>query len=386
MKIHVCLVSDQILANLIPALMERPDKVILVATREMVRRGQAERLQQALSRHGIPSESVDAAPDGSLAEIRRYGAALAAALAESTPGVSMTLNATGGNKLMMLGFVEVFRAREARIIYADTANRRIEDIGSEKLEAMTDVLDVPGYLAAQGMTFDRADSDDPHRVADIERRASLTRFIGEHAPALQAGINIMNGILSKAVERDKASREDQLVKPEFELTKGAWRDFAEMLDRCAKLGLVEWTRGAKTGRFADIDAARYLHGIWLEEYAWLCARECRPFDVRMGVHRSGRDEEEINEFDLLAVQGNHLLFVECKTANFLYKLGQANEVAYKLDSLGRRARGLFGETWLLSAIEPPPEMLDRTRDLRIRVVGPKELPMLAKEIETWAKG
>ena len=45
MKIHVAIVSDQILANLIPALMDRPDKVVLVATNDMA----AKRLDRRLA-------------------------------------------------------------------------------------------------------------------------------------------------------------------------------------------------------------------------------------------------------------------------------------------------------------------------------------------------
>lgn len=382
MKIHVCLVSDQILANLIPALMERPDKVVLVASAQMKHRGQDARLKQALCEHGITADTVHEAPDASLNEIRRYACALGSALAENAPDATVTLNATGGTKLMMLGFVEAFRQYGTRIIYADTAHRRIEDLGGADA-AMTDILDVPGYLAAQGMRFGHAESDHAARKATIDQRAPLTRFMGEHVAKLQAGIKILNGIICKAIGPDPASGKDRLVEPDFSLKNGAWGDFEKLLIRCNQFGLVKWTHGAQNGSFTDLEAARYLSGIWLEEYAWLCVRDCHPFDARMGVHRAGSGDEDINEFDLLAVHGNQLLYVECKTANYRQQIGQANQTAYKVDSLSRLARGLFGETWLLSAIEPPPELLDRANELRIRVLGPQQLPMLKPHIRRW---
>lgn len=385
MKIHVCLVSDQILANLIPALMERPDRVILVASAKMLQRKQDERLLQALAEHGLVAEMIDEAPDVSLPDIRRYAAALVAALQEGMPGAAITLNATGGTKLMMLGFVEVSRLHGLRMIYADTAHHRIEEIATGEKIAMTDVLDVPGYLAAQGMRFDHADSDNSARQRIIEQRATLTRYIGGHILDLQAGINILNGIIYNAIERNPATREDRLVRADFDLRNGAWGDFAKLLSRCDELGLVEWMRGAKAGRIVDLDAARYLSGGWLEEYAWLSTSDCRPFDVRMGVHRAGQDDDELNEFDLLAVHANQLLFVECKTANYQRQIGQANQTAYKVDSLSRQARGLFGETWLLSAIAPPQELLDRCRDARIRLIGPDKLPVIGELIQSWMR-
>ena len=44
MKIHVAMVSDQTLANLIPTLMDRPDKVVLVCIKGMAKRGLDRRL------------------------------------------------------------------------------------------------------------------------------------------------------------------------------------------------------------------------------------------------------------------------------------------------------------------------------------------------------
>ena len=384
MKIHVCLVSDQILANLIPALMERPDRVVLVASAEMKRRGLDQRLAQALSGYGIPTDTVDDAPDASLNAIRSYAEALREALSESASSAIVTLNATGGTKLMMLGFVEAFRKGAIRTIYADTAHRRIEEIGGEEI-GMENVLDVPSYLAAQGIRIDRIDSDDGARCNAIDKRAELTRFIGTNIVKLQAGIKILNGILANAIEKEQSTREERLARPDFELKNGAWGDFEKLLVRGNALGLLEWQSGGKSGRFTDLESARYFKGIWLEEYAWLCARDSRPFDARMGVHRAGIGDEEINEFDLLVAHANQLLYVECKTANYQKAIGKANQDAYKIDSLSRFTRGLFGATWLLSAIEPPQELLDRARELSIRVLGPQEIPNLGSHIVQWMK-
>jgi hypothetical protein len=382
LKIHVCLVSDQTLANLIAVLMERPDRVVLVASAEMQRRRQDQRLAQALSGYGIPTETVGDVPDVSLNAIRRYAEALRDALAEGAPSATVTLNATGGTKLMMLGFVEAFRQGGIRTIYVDTAHRRVEEIGGADI-GMENVLDVPAYLSAQGIHIDRIDSDDKARCARAEQRAELTRFIGTHVAKLQRAIKTLNSILYGAVEKDPVTWEERFVKSDFELKQGACWHFNKLLTLGDDLGLLKWNNETQSGRFVDIEAARYFKGIWLEEYAWLCARDCHLFDVRMGVHRIGVQNEELNEFDLLATHGNQLLYVECKTANYKWQLGKANQDAYKIDSLSRLTRGLFGETWLLSAIEPPQQLLDRARELRIRVLGPEEIASLGARIFEW---
>jgi hypothetical protein len=59
---------------------------------------------------------------------------------------------------------------------------------------------------------------------------------------------------------------------------------------------------------------------------------------------------------------------------------------YKLDSLGRLARGLFGVTWLVTAREPTGAMAERAREQRIRIVGPAELPRLREHVLAWMNG
>ena len=51
MHIHICTVSDQILPNLIPALMDRPDQVVLLASERM--REQAHHLRRVLKDYHI---------------------------------------------------------------------------------------------------------------------------------------------------------------------------------------------------------------------------------------------------------------------------------------------------------------------------------------------
>lgn len=385
MDIHVCLVSDQTLANLIPVLMERPERIVLVTTAEMKRRKRNVHLQAIFAAHGLEAESVENAPDVSLVSIRRYAEDLVRKLRQAHTQAAITLNATGGTKLMMLGFIEAFQSAGARIIYTDTAHRRIEEINRDTATPMQNVLDVPAYLAAQHMKFDRAASDVPNVCAAVERRASLTRFIGERAPRLQAGIKILNGIVAHALGRNSSTQKDELADPQFRLRNGAWSDFAKLLQLADELGLIEWQDGAAEGRIADLESARYLGGGWLEEYAYLCIRDCRPFDIRMGVHRVDEDTE-LNEFDVLVTHFNQLLFVECKTVNYLNQISQANQIAYKVDSLGRHARGLFGETWLLSAISPPAELIGRARDAGIRVIGPEDISRLGKLAKKWISG
>jgi hypothetical protein len=382
--IQVALVSEQTLANLLPALHEpRPDRVVLVASDEMARR-QLHLRQQRLMRHfGIDVQIESGAPDADLERIRDFALELLGRLQVVYPGAELVLNATGGNKLMMLGFIEAFRG-DARIVYADTQHGRIEALRTEGGAAqpplpMCDVLDVPGYLRAQGFVYEAARSDRPDELRDVHSRKAAAKHLGAHAAQLGSFIGALNRASAKALDE----RSEVLVAPrqEFEhLSSPLWRDALVVLNRS---GALKWF-GGEDFEFPDAGAARFCGGGWLEEYVWHIVRDAHPYDKRWSV--TGHWEQGArNEFDVLAVHRNRLLFIECKTL----RLGRAedsdSDVLYKVDSLGRSARGLFGETWLVLAREPAPQVMERADTQRIRPIGPAELVHLRTEVIDWMK-
>ena len=388
MKIHVAIVSDQILANLLPALMDRPDKLVLVATSDMAAKRLDRRLADMLAKKGIAAEIVGDAPDVRLAEIHEFAYELLGRLQQEHPGANIDLNATGGTKPMMLGFVEIFRGDAGRIFYTDTRHRRIEYFPAPRQPAvsatpMTDVLNVIDYLRAQGFLYDGACSDRPDWRESAAARKESAKFLGKNAadPQLQNFIGAINGMADKALGNGEI-----LVDPIQNLGQktpwGAWKDALGQLSRA---GMVKWF-GDTNVEFADIEAARFLRGGWLEEYAWHIVKDAQVFDARMSVTGTWENGREANnEFDVLATHGNQLLFIECKTLRHgrdgAYE--KDSEILYKLDSLGRNTRGLFGSSWLLSARASTTEMLDRAKGQGIRILGPDELPRLREVVRQW---
>ena len=85
----------------------------------------------------------------------------------------------------------------------------------------------------------------------------------------------------------------------------------------------------------------------------------------------------------MATDGNQLLYIECKT--LLIGEEKDSDIAYKVDSLGRDARGLFGETWLLSARDSTNVLLERAAQSGIRLLGPAELPRFRDTVRRWMK-
>lgn len=380
-EVHICLVSDQLLPNIIPILMHRPIAVHLVASNRM--RGKAEALERFLTRRGIPVYHHDAAPDANYPAISAYAEQVALTVSE-TPNIRIVLNATGGNKLMTLGFVPPFRELGADVVYTDTQHLRLEHLDrQQEPEPMPEVLDIPTYLEAQGMTYRSARSDDGLQLKLMANRKPLTKYIAQHAADIPNFLSALNGMASQALDRQ--GKELQTPEQRFETMLRSRERKA--MQRIASTDLVEWDK-AECITFKDADSARYLGGMWLEEYIWHVARDEQPHDVRLGVNgtwdvQGGKAPR--NEFDLLVAHHNRLLVVECKTL----RLGQYEEkdaqILYKLDSLGDELGGLFGRLLLLSARAVSELVQKRAHRQRIDLLAAHELKNVREYLRGWMR-
>ncbi len=384
MHIHICTVSDQILPNLIPALMDRPDQVVLLASERM--REQAHHLRRVLKDYHIDAEIEDGAPDSGLEGIYEFALQLREKIQARHPGASITVNTTGGTKLMSLGLVEFFRGIAQRMIYTDTAHRVIESLPGSggapaAVQPMEDVLDVKQYLKAQQFQPTRIRSDQTQWLANVNTRKSMCKKLGARA----AEIDHFIGILNKAAAQAMDDRGENLVQPEQTLPMVPHGEWEELLIEMDTRDLLAWKRGTKSVTFKDVENTRFLSGGWLEEYVWHILKDNGVFDVRLGVEGNWlRGKGSKNEFDVLATKTNRLLYVECKT---LTHREEADSVlGYKVDSLGQDLRGLFGVTWLVTARIPTPNLLDRARQSRFEVIGPQELPTLKERVLAWIGG
>lgn len=379
MKIHICLVSAQLLANYIPVRMERPDQVHLVSSAEMQRNGMTARFLRMLQAQQIETVIHHNMPDSFIAAIHEYALELQETIKAAAPDAHITLNITGGNKLMMLGMLEIFRPDVQRIIYTDTANNVIECLHDNTNEPLQSVLAIPEYLLAYGATYRKSASDDQAWQIRIAERKPATKYLATHAQDLAGLIGALNFLANNAL----SDNGEMLETPQQQLNDhpgGQWR---EALRKLAETNVFTWD-GSKTFTFADAESARYVGGIWLEEYVYHIAHDAQPDDVRNSVEITWDNSKNTrNELDVLLTHNNRMLVIECKTLRLGRDSQKDTDILYKIDSLGDDLKGLFGETWLVSAREPTTDMLDRAKDRRIRILSPSHLKSLRHEIRQW---
>lgn len=377
MHIHLCIVSEQILPNLIPVLQEHPDRVVLLSSEAM--RERAQQLARQIRNQGIAVDIREGMPDSGLEAIYAFALELQEILVQEHPDADITLNATGGNKLMALGFVEFFRDR--RILYTDTAHRRIEILPTTgRLPAeipMENVLTVRSYLDAQGFQLRRVRSRQEDWQEAARYRKAFCKRLAENAPQADYMIHLLNKSAFHALDE-----QGNLVTPEQQIERVPRGEIADLLTDLNQRDLLAWKVGTAEIVFRDVETARFLSGGWLEEYVYHVLKDNGAFDVALGVEGqwlNGRGGK--NEFDVLATQHNALLFVECKT--LAHRAEHDSDIAYKLEALGRDVRGLFGSSWLVTARTPTANLLDHARRASFEVIGPEELPKLRDRVRQW---
>ena len=371
MHIHICLVSAQLLPNYIPVRIDQPNMVYLISTAKM-RYGLTIRLQRMLEQCGIQTVvPIHNIPDAGINDIRAYALDLLAKLKNNHPSAHLTLNVTGGNKLMSIGMLEIFR-ENAELVYTDTDNGFIEHINRGMRAPITFRLSVPEYLAAYGALYRQAASDQTawHQTA-IERQ-HITHQLADVAedPRSANLITSMNAMAVQALSRNGQIIERPEQQFHWEL-RGFWE---HCVQKWADANLFK-RLNAQTIYFAHAENTRYLAGVWLEEFAWLIANNLGLNDVRSGVEIAWENSPDtLNELDVLIMHNNKMLVIECKTLRMQNNPNfKPSDILYKIDSIGDNIKGLFGKAVLLSAMPPPIGMIERARTQNIDILRAFEL-------------
>ncbi|MDX9716204.1 MAG: CRISPR-associated protein Csx16 [Thauera sp.] len=377
-EVMVCIASGQPQANLFPMLMRDPVAVYVVTTTDARAIKTAQRMAEIVGFLERSCFIESNAPSAPLADVEAYADALIARIRANHPGANIVLNATGGTKLMSVGFSNRI-GPVGKVIYCDTENERIEYVLPERHAPdpmPPDLLTLDHFLLVQGVKKLRADSDDPAWMARARARRPLSRELARCKADYLFGL--INMLASRAAPKVRNGKQVQDFEPVQRMDRPLSDKRAEaVFDSIAKQGL--WTREDKQKvRFASEDAVRYLMGGWLEEFAaiemaelcqragipdghWAAGVEVRP------VSAEGTQDKPFNELDLVVVWRNRLLVVECKTGTQAGDSNESMNIINKLEAIRYYLGGPFSSTWLASARPVKPDTVAYERCLHFNV-------------------
>ncbi|RLB72335.1 MAG: hypothetical protein DRH07_04865 [Deltaproteobacteria bacterium] len=367
--VHVCLVSEQLLPNLLPVLdpESRPEKVVLLVTPRMA--SEAERLSLLLREVGCRSV---------MKEIRAYRIedireVVLKVLAEFS-GRKITLNATGGTKIMSLGAAGVFLEFNLPVFYIDSENDSSISLSSpHNSSILRDLLKVETCLKCYG--YEIISSGD----------ALLQLFNRNLYQALVDGMERWEKPLGSL--NYYAGRAEKSLWTHIDSPKMANHDFLALVELFNQAGHLDCVGNRLI--FKDEESRRLVQGGWLEQYVYSLLEDLRRTkkvkDVAVGVVVKNKRGTK-NEIDVACTYANRLHVVECKTAQLRGDGKKGDDVVYKLDNLRDLMGGSYGRALLVSYHHLRVEDIKRCQDNNVSVVYGRKLQQLKSNLPLWLEG
>lgn len=385
-SVQFCIASEQIEANYIGAAQLRPRKVYILASNVPHIIDAATRLERALQAIGIPSETLDSLPTSDPLQLREYAFTLAKMVREMEPETHLTLNSTGGKKIMSFALSQAFMATaNASVIYIDSESETLQvlspwDMPNQPIQP--DLIDIASALELRGYQIVSKETDSKQWQDHALGRANLTNWLAQMAGQLSYFFSCLNAAAFNAKNQPNGV-------PLLALNGNTFRpdvNARNALQGIAAAGLATWDESSQLIQFSSEDTRAYLNGKWLEEFTWLVLRKVSGGDCAGGIKINSQTNQAIdNEIDLTLAWHNRLFMVECKTKN-MKKADVGNQDLYRIDSLQKQLGGSFATSLLLSAkpLDPPADQ--RARQNRVLILTGSKMIKLSHVAKMWQEG
>ena len=379
MNIHICLVSQQAAANLLPALDPalKPGKIILVVSKKM--QPQAAHLSAVLKECAIQAQLLQLSNEHDFHQTENELLELAAQLEDN----AVTLNITGGTKLMSVAAQSVAQASGWRMFYVDADTDRVIWLGKDQTptQPLQEQLKLRHYLRSYGFEI----ATKPNRTQASSAQQQLTQSLVQQIGSLESSVSVLNALAQEAEARRSSS-----------VVMADWQRDSRSLEVLLRYFEDAQTLTVKGDRihFVDEAARSFVKGGWLELHAIQAvhqvtgAMEIR--DKAMGLEVVDSTTQTRNELDIAFMARNRLFVIECKTARIDKPQGadraappKANDTLFKLAENCRRIGGLGTRGMLVSYRKLHEPELKLAKALGVEVVAGVDIARLPERLKHW---
>lgn len=386
LKIQVCIATDALLANFLPALVDKPDHIYLVTTDEM--RALASDLTRMLDAERIASTIWRDPSDGRWPGVSDTAARLSEHIRANHPDAQVVVNITGGLKPMAMGFVMGFKALPHRTIYMDMRHGVINhlELPPTPDQPIPDLLDVRRYLLASGFRARNVKSQNGRWRQDAADVRDLTDYLATHWSKIGHLADALNGAAADARSLYEDAGTPRQQPARVHIGKALALRNRHLMDKLVEQKVVVWSE-QHPGSMEILDYARaqYLGGLWLEEYVFLQLSDLGLHDLVVGVSGEWLGDGTArarNEFDVVATHANRLLFIECKAG--VFRTDQKIQDTFgKIDAIGNRAAGRFGSVMMLSPRSLTPAAVARAAAGRIFLLHGSDITRVREVVQHW---
>lgn len=373
--IHVCLVSEQTIPNILSTDFFKPDELLFITTVKMEALKKTDHILQALAHIGQGfngrSQKVVVQEDSLLDCKRKLDDWIS-----GREGAEFTVNLTGGTKIMSIAVYEYFKDYGSRMIYIPVGkNGFLAPFPKRASKEFTQLplrLSVSDYLAAYGLKVINQKKLAANHSEAVQRQG-LSEWIVRNYEQIKPLLERLSEKLRKYRDERKGYHLETTYVPQNDKEQ-------ELFNR---LGFL--FKGSGYAKQLSQSEIMYLTGGWLEEF---CYNEIAQFkgkgidDVVIGIIPESHGRK--NEFDVMFTKDNALYTVECKSLD--QNDDKRAEALYKIAALqkdfGLRIESFFVSTspHILRDGQIKPSIAARAEQFKTTVIPPHDVVHFAQKV------
>ncbi|MBI4843630.1 MAG: DUF1887 family protein [Nitrospirae bacterium] len=379
--IHVCLVSDQPIPNILGIYHFKPDKVIFCSTDKMEKLGKVDDIINTLKLYGLDYsqrlERIIVDQDC----LEDCETRFANDIAQKYIDHELIVNLTGGTKIMVLAAYNVFKDMAEQMIYTPIPKNEFLTVfprtGECKSPETLDLrLSVQAYITAYGVKVSNS-----HNLDKLKSNASNREVICKWMIQNYQGIeNLLSEFYKALTEARSKKREAFLLNMDCQLRSQQEKELMRMFN-------IPEERIEKSLTRDDI---LFLTGDWLSDFCYNEIKKLPVDDCVTGIVLISPKGTN-NEFDVMFTKDNAFFIVECKSLKQIHD--KDADILYKISALqhdfGLRVNGFLVST-ARSILDVAGNIKDSTNrradQCKSKVIHPDEIYNFREWIKSYVKG
>ncbi len=376
--IHVCLISEQAAANLLPIFDKniRPKKAIFLVTERMQKL--ADNLKRTFSQKGVAVNIIRLTDPYDFIELEK----------EITNAIDayqyddIALNLTGGTKPMAIVAQSIFAILDKPAFYVNSDNAQIillPKVGEKALRfySLQIQTELAPYLESYGYNIHQLGNT---KINDEQSKLAYT--LVKNYDQYKKFIPTLNWITNEKSSKEKYKynlAENSTISDKFEsFIYDLYKDYIINYDD----SIIDFMN--EENRF-------FLAGGWLEHYVYQEIKEIKKIsDLALGVKVvnshfkpqkndfAKENQGNTNELDVAFMANNILHIIECKTK----KMDDEKDILYKLETL-KHYGGKMTKVCLVTYLPISQSLENRAKELNIDIIQTKDLQRIKTKIQEW---
>ncbi|MFN3740323.1 MAG: Card1-like endonuclease domain-containing protein [Thermodesulfovibrionales bacterium] len=379
--IHVCLVSEQTIPNILSIYHFKPERIVFCTTEKMEAEKRADAIIDSLKLCGLNYSNAYDKVQVDQDCLEDCESKLKEEIVLKYKDERVTVNLTGGTKIMVLAAYNIFKEIAEQMIYTPIPKNEFITVFPKKEDCKSPVplslkLSVEAYVTAYGVKV--KNRDEINRLkSNASKNEKLCRWMIQNYIEIEDILGEFYGWLKDHRDKEKYTLRDKYIpkkQQEIELLR--------------HLGIEVNNKGInKTFSKYEI---RFLTGDWLSDFCFNEISKLSVDDCVTGIKLISPKEAE-NEFDVMFTKDNALYIVECKSLK--QRHDKDADILYKINSLqhdfGLRVKGFLVSTarGILDDRNAIRESIhNRAKQCNTNVIHPDEIKDIGKWIKNNVKG